>query len=189
MSSSNRKNLTLMKRINAFFIGSLICLFAGLNSANAQVEYQKGDVLLNFGIGSSYYYAGGLPVVASAEFALNDAISIGPYIAYTSWGYKTFGYSWNYTFIDIGGRGSYHFSKHLNLNTDKLDLYGGAMLGFVISSYNDNNSTTYVDAYGNTIKGGIFGGARWYFTPKFSANAEVGIAGISPAMIGITFKL
>lgn len=158
--------------------------------AFGQKEYGKGDVLLNLGIGAGHAYGGGLPIMASAEFALNDAISIGPYVGFTSWGYRSFGYRWNYTFIDFGARGSYHFSKHIDMNTDKLDLYGGAMLGFVVSSYDDgNNLVTYDDAYGSTIRFGILAGARWYFTDSFAANAEVGAAGVTPLLIGLTFKL
>lgn len=176
-----------MKKVSTILFLSLLVL--GCNLATAQVKYDKGDVLINLGVGAGYYYAGGTPLIASAEFAINDAISIGPYFGFTSYGYRTLGYRWNYTFIDLGARGSYHFSKHLNLNTDKLDLYGGVMLGLVFSSYSDNSSVTYADPYGNTARGGIFGGARWFFTDKFSVNGEAGIAGITPLLIGVSFKL
>lgn len=176
-----------MKKVLVVFS---LCMFAfAAQEASGQVKYGKGDVLLNLGIGAGYYYAGGVPFVASAEFLLNDAFSIGPYLGFTSYGYHALGYRWNYTFIDFGARGAYHFSKHLNLNTKQLDLYGGAMLGFVASHYNDNNSSTFSDPYGNTVRGGVFGGARWYFTNSFAANGEVSIGGITPLLIGVTFKL
>jgi hypothetical protein len=160
-----------------------------VHTASAQVKYAKKEVLLNFGIGSSYYYAGGTPFVASAEFFINDAISIGPYLGITSFGYRYPGNRINYTFIDVGARGSYHFSKHLNLGTNKLDLYGGALIGFVSSNYKDNSNTTYVDPYGNTARGGVFGGARWYFSNAFSVNGELAVGGVAPLLIGISFKL
>jgi hypothetical protein len=177
-----------MKKV---LIVALLCMFVfAAHEGSAQVKYRKGDVLLNFGFGAGYYYAGGTPIVASAEFALNDAFSIGPYLGFTSYGYHSGAYRWNYTFIDFGARGSYHFSKHLNLNTDKLDLYGGAMLGFVSSHYSDNNGAIgFSDPYGSTVRGGILGGARWYFTPMFSANGEVSVGGITPLLLGISFKL
>jgi hypothetical protein len=177
-----------MKKI-AFAVLCVCLLSLTVHTASAQVKYAKKDVLLNFGIGSNYYYAGGTPFVASAEFFINDAISIGPYLGFTSYGYRGFGYRLNYTFIDIGARGSYHFSKHLNLNTNKLDLYGGAMIGFVSSTYKDNTNSTVVDPYGNTARFGVLGGARWYFTSVFSANGEVAVGGIAPLMLGISFKL
>lgn len=177
----------MKKVLVSFFV---FAMFLMADEAKAQVKYNKGDVLLNFGVGAGYYYAGGTPLVASAEFAINDAVSIGPYLGFTSYGYRSGGYRWNYTFFDIGARGSYHFSKHLNLNTDKLDLYGGAMLGFVASSYSDNTGAgTFSDPYGSTLRVGILGGARWYFSDKFGVNGEVQGGGISPLLLGITFKL
>jgi len=160
-------------------------------SASAQVKYGKGDVLLNVGIGAGYYYAGGVSGIASAEFFVNDAISVGPYLGITSYNYDyNFGnnYKYKYTFIDFGGRASYHFSKHLNLNTDKLDLYGGALLGFVASSYSGTKVNGYNDPYDGSVRGGVFAGARYFFTPVFGVNGEVGI-GITPLLLGISFKL
>src|SRR5690349_17982632 len=112
-----------------------------LSSQNvfAQYKYDKGDVLINAGLGFGNFFAGGVPVTASVEFAVTDAISIGPYLGFTSYRYNGFGYKWNYNFIDFGGRGSYHFSKHINMNTDKLDLYGAVILGYVVSSYSGGN--------------------------------------------------
>jgi hypothetical protein len=177
-----------MKKVFTILCLSVFAIAA--HNASAQVQYGKGDVLINLGVGGTYYYAGGTPVIASVEFALNDAFSLGPYVGFTSWGYRSGGYRWNYLFIDFGARGSYHFSKHLNLNTDKLDLYGGALIGMVMSSYSDNtNVTTYTDRYPNVLRGGIFGGARWYFSDKFGVNGEVSVGGVTPIMLGITFKL
>ena len=172
----------------------LLCISALLffaQEASAQADYSKGDVLLNAGLGLGYYYAGGTPVVFSAEFAVNDVFSIGPYLGFTSYTYRwNFGssYRYRYTFIDFGVRGSYHFSKHLNLNTNKLDLYGGAMLGYVASSFSGDDIFGYSDPYGSAVRFGIFGGARWYFSKVFSANAEIGY-GVTPMLIGVSFKL
>ena len=175
-----------MKKL--YLILSLCFLFAGVETFG-QASYDKGDVLLNFGFGAGYYYAGGTPIIASADIMLNDAFSVGPYVGFTSWGYRSFGYKWNYTFIDFGARGAYHFSKHLNMNTDKLDLYGGVILGFVVSSFDDNTGTPYTDPYGSTLRGGIVGGARYYFGNSFGVNGEVGLGGMTPLLLGITFKL
>ena len=166
-----------------------VLFFAGRN-ASAQAEIDKGNVLINAGIGLGYYYAGGVPLIFSAEWAINDAISIGPYLGYTSytykWGYAGFNGRYKYTFIDIGVRGSYHFTKHLNLNTDKLDLYGGVFLGYVASSYSGDGD--FDDNYPGTVRAGLFGGARYYFTDAFAVNGELGY-GIAPLTIGVTFKL
>lgn len=177
-----------MKKVFAVLGLCLLALTA--HNTMGQVKYDKGDILLNFGIGAGYYYAGGVPFTASAEFAINDLISVGPYFGFTSYRYNASGFKFNYTFLDLGGRGSYHFGRHLNINTDQLDLYGGLMLGFVVSSYSDNsNFATYNDPYGSAFRAGIFGGARWYFTKTFAANAEVGAGGLTPLLAGISFKL
>ncbi len=160
----------------------------------SQVQYEKGDALLNAGLGLGYYYAGGIPVLASLELAVTDAISVGPYVGFTAWSqnFSGFGYSWKYSyvFIDFGARGSYHFSKHLELNTDKLDLYGGAFLGYVVTSqtYDGPNTVTQTNNYGSGLRGGIFAGVRYYFSPKFGVNGEVGY-GIVPLLAGVTFRL
>lgn len=176
-----------MKKTLIILCMSVFALAA--NNAYAQKKYVKGDFLLNFGVGAYYAYAGGVPVVASGEFVLNDAFSIGPYAAFTSYGYKSAGYKWAYTFLDFGVRGSYHFSKHIDALPEQLDLYGGALLGFVVSTYTENASVNYSDAYPNTVRLGAFGGARWYFSEKFAVNAEVGVEGLTPLLAGISFKL
>jgi hypothetical protein len=97
--------------------------------------------------------------------------------------------------VDFGVRGAYHFSKHLNLKTDKLDLYGGVFLGYLFanskvleapSGYYAGYYNNY--SYGSTVRLGLFGGARYYFTDKVAAFGELGY-GIAPLSIGVTFKL
>jgi hypothetical protein len=155
---------------------------------SAQAEIDKGNVLLNGGLGFGYIYAGGVPILFSAEWAINDAVSIGPYLGFTTWNNRVYGYKWSYTFIDFGARGSYHFSKHLNLNTDKLDLYGTLLLGYRVASYNEPDGWPGDSDYGSSVTAGLVGGARWYFTDNFSANAEVGY-GFAPIYLGVSFKL
>jgi hypothetical protein len=174
-----------MKKIYVFAIACVFFLGMQFNTYG-QAAIDKGNVLLNLGLGVGYYYAGGVPLVISAEFAINDAITIGPYLGYTSYRYR-FSSGYRYTFVDIGVRGAYHFSKHINLNTDKLDLYGGALLGYVASSYTGDNFG-YRDPYGATVRFGVFGGARWYFAEKVAVNGEVGY-GVAAMLVGITFKL
>jgi hypothetical protein len=169
----------------------LLCISALLflaQEASAQADYSKGDVLLNAGIGLGYYYAGGTPIVFSVEFAVSDVFSIGPYLGFTSYSHHWVN-NYRYTFIDFGVRGSYHFSKHLNLNTNKLDLYGAALLGYVAASYSDRHHVSgYYDPYPSGVRGGLVGGVRYYFSSMFSVNGEVGY-GISPVLVGMSFKL
>ena len=72
-----------MKKVFTVICFSL--LFMASQEVSAQAEIDKGNLLLNGGFGFGYYYAGGVPIVLSAEWAINDAISIGPYFGITSW--------------------------------------------------------------------------------------------------------
>jgi hypothetical protein len=183
-----------MKKVFTIFCFSL--MFMAAQEVSAQAEIDKGNLLLNAGFGAGYYGAGGLPIMLNAEWALNDAISVGPYLGITSWSdrysWGGYGYKYKYTFVDFGGRFSYHLNKHLNLSTDKLDLYGTAMLGYTIVSasyegYNFPGGDPDPDV-DSSLMFGVVGGARWYFSDRFAANAEVGY-GVTPLYLGITLKL
>ena len=155
-----------------------------------QGRYAKGDVLLNAGVGLGYYYAGGVPLLLSAEFAVNDVFSVGPYLGYTSYNYNWGwgGYKWRYTFLDIGVRGSYHFNELFEIQNEQVDVYGGAFLGFLISSYSGDTITGYEDPYSGGLRLGIHAGARYFFSEKVAGYGEVGY-GVAPLALGVTFKL
>ncbi len=175
-----------MKKVFTVLCFSMI--FFAAQNVSAQAEIDKGNVLLNGGLGFGYYYAGGVPILFSADFAINDAITIGPYLGFTSWRRNYFGYRWSYTFIDFGARGAYHFSKHIDNMTEKLDLYGGVMLGYRITSYSYSGAIDLDNDYPSALTAGLFGGARYYFTDRFAAYGELGY-GVAPLMLGVTFKL
>lgn len=170
-----------------------LCVIAMVFSAtfaSGQARYNKGDVLLNAGIGLGYYFAGGVPLLLSAEFAVNDVFSVGPYLGYTSYNYNYGfgGYRYKYTFFDIGARASYHFSELFEIRNEKVDVYGGAFLGFVISSFSGDTFTGYDDPYAGGLRLGIHAGARYYFSEKVAGYGELGY-GIAPLSLGLTFKL
>lgn len=162
---------------------------------NAQT-YNEGDNLLNVGIGLRSTFTTGdntLPLLsASFEHGFTDKISAGGFIGYA--GSKeeiaTFGttYTFKYSYLIIGARGSYHF-----YNTDKIDAYGGAMLG-----YNIANSKVEVSGAGagfitpqaaevGGIAYGLHVGGRYYFTDQIGAYAEL-CYGIALLNIGVTAK-
>lgn len=176
-----------MKKILTILCAVVLVFSATL--ASAQGRYDKGDVLLNAGIGLGYYYAGGVPLQVSAEWAVNDVISVGPYFGYTSYNYNWgFGDRWRYTFIDIGVRGSYHFNEIFEINNEKVDVYGGAFLGFLISSFSGETFTGYNDPYSGGLRLGIHAGARYFFSERVAGYGELGY-GIAPLSLGLTFKL
>jgi hypothetical protein len=154
-------------------------------SSEAQVE--KGNFLLNLGIGANYYYAGGVPLMVSGEYAFSDVLSIGPYLSYTSWNRGYVGNDLNYSFIDFGVRASYHFNEVFKINVDELDIYGGGFLGLVTSNYDYDGPGNYRDDYDGGVRAGIHAGARYFFAPKVAGYAELGVGYVS-ASIGVTFK-
>ncbi|MBL7859277.1 MAG: hypothetical protein JNM57_16410 [Cyclobacteriaceae bacterium] len=179
-----------MRKIKRVGISALLLVFLSLIQFDAAAQVQKGNVLINAGLGFGYYYAGGVSLTANAEFSITDEIAVGPYLAYTRWDYGYFGYDYHYNFIDFGARGTYHFAKLLKVKNDKFDPYAGVFLGFVSSSYtyDGGSGNNYSDSYDGGVRSGIYAGARYYFSDKFAGFGELGI-GLSPLVLGVTFKL
>ena len=170
----------------------ILCVAAMVFSAtfaSGQARYAKGDALLNVGLGLGYYYASGVPLLASAEFAVTDVISVGPYLGFTShtrrWGTGT---DWRYTFFDIGVRGSYHFSELFEIRNEQVDVYGGLFLGYLISNYSGDPIFGTYDPYPDVFRLGLHVGARYFFSEKVAGYGELGY-GVAPLALGVTFKL
>jgi hypothetical protein len=169
-----------------------LCVIAMVFSATfaaAQGRYDKGDVLLNPGIGLGYtYFGGGLPLLLSADFAVNDVITVGPFLGYTSYGgYRFSGSNYRYTSFDLGVRGSYHFSELFEIRNEKVDIYGGANLGYSITGSNFDYGT-FDDPYPNRVIFGLHAGTRYFFSEKVAGFGELGF-GLATLAIGLTFKL
>ena len=168
-----------------------ICLLLGLFiSQSASAQYKKGDKLLNLGIGLNSYYSGGIPLSASFEYGITEDISIGGMLDYLNYNYGYVGYSYSFSALYFGGRGSYHFNRLLNLRDQNWDLYVGASLGYRSFSWSDNtfNGTGLGNAYGSGVFLGIHAGAKYYFSPKFGVFGELGALGSSNIRVGVAFK-
>lgn len=175
-----------MKKQICFFVLSLLLLV--FNSANAQ--FNKDDKLLNVGIGVNSYYNGGIPLSSSFEVGITDEISVGAGLDYLSHRYNTLGVKYGFSALYLGARGSYHFSKLLNLRDEALDVYGGASLGYRRFTWRDNNNFIGLgSSYGSGLFVGIHVGARYYFAPKVGGFFEVGAGGSGNARLGLAFRL
>lgn len=177
-----------MKR---FIIG--ICLVSGLVlTQSAFAQFKKGDKLLNIGIGLNSVYSAGTPITAAFEVGVTDEISVGGLIDYVGTSYAYPGGSTSFSALYIGGRGSYHFNKLLNLRSNDWDIYGGASLGYRSFSWSDSNfnGNNYGlgGSYGSGVFLGIHVGARYYFSDKVGAFLEGGGGGSGNVRIGVTFK-
>ena len=176
---------------------SLMFAFVGIMSLLAQEStFSKGDKVANLsiGLGSSVYagLGGGIPPVgASFEYGVKDNLfnekshlGIGGYAGFTSASQDIMGMKIAYSSIIIGARGVVHYDL-----VDNLDTYGGVLLGYNIASSKVTGRTLPITpaSYGGLVYAG-FVGARYYFTPKLAAMAELGY-GIALLNIGVSLKL
>lgn len=153
--------------------------------------FQKGDNLLNIGVGlSSYYY--GNPIGVSYESGISDDFSIGAQFDYNSGRYDDYyGYSYRYRYSAyyLGVRGSYHFNRILHINEKKVDLYAGLGLGYQSFKWNDSYyGSGYGYNYGSGLFVNYFIGGKYYFTDKVGAFIELGYTGLSSSRVGLLVK-
>jgi hypothetical protein len=180
-----------------------ITLFAAILAFNLSAQestFEKGDKALNLGIGfgtslysGSYYKASVPPVSASFEVGIIDGIldkatvGVGGYIGYAASKYEVdygFGsYGWKYSYTVIGARGTFHYPL-----VDKLDTYGGAMVGYnIVTSKEIGDIPSGYSSSGSAPSFSIFVGGRYYFTENIAAMAELGY-GIAYFNIGLAMK-
>lgn len=187
-------------------VGLVIIVFMCAVSVRAQ-SYQAGDNLLNVGIGLGSNYVTGdnsmiiPPLVASYEFGVHDAISVGPYINFLShgrtehWDHINADLRHRSTDIRFGARGSYHFGALLG-TTDEFDPYATLGLGFhhwrstrrvqnEPSNYNGDHE--YTESGLNYIEWGISVGARYWFS-NLGAWMEIGVLPGIWAQAGLAVK-
>ena len=171
-----------------------IAINAGVN---AQL-FQEGSKMLHLGIGvgSPYVYSGSNlsipPIHASFEYGIKEKIGIGGLIGYTASEYKTTfitsSYSWKFSYLIIGARGSYHF-----LNNEKMDAYAGLMLAYNSATAKFESTDADLErlvtepSVGGVTLGAYLGG-RYMFNEKIGAFAELGY-NISWLSLGVNVKL
>ena len=174
-----------MKRI--LLISVLMVLV--LSISFSQMAYKKGDQVINLGIGiggfAGAYGTGSIAFTGGYENAINENISLGGILGYSSSSYDYgFGDSWKFTYILIGVRGAYHYDV---LHNGLLDTYGGIMLGYNIVSFTGPTVSFYSPGT-SYMEFGFFVGGRYYFNPKWAIQAELGY-GIGILNVGIAYKL
>jgi hypothetical protein len=174
-----------------------------MSGAYAQDVFAKGDKVANIGIGLGSYLGGAgykqslPPISVSYEQGivsglLNDkaSIGVGGYLAYTAneWEtvYGNFNYGYKYSYLIFGARGVFHYQF-----VNKLDTYAGVMLGYnvVNGKYfgDDLGGYTPAAAAASSFTYSTFVGARYYFSDKFAAFAELGY-GIAAIELGVALK-
>ncbi len=176
-----------MKKTALTTIGMLACL-AG--SFAQETGFSQSDKLLNIGIGVNSYYDRGIPLGVSFETGVTGQISVGANVDYLSSNYDlSAGSKLKFRALYFGARASYHVNELLNLQNEKVDLYGGATLGYRSFSWSDTYSGgSLKGTYGNGVYLGIYIGGRYYFSNALGAFAELGAIGSTNARIGAALR-
>ncbi len=157
-----------------------------------QIAYKMGENNASGFVGlgglAGLYGTSTLPAIGgSYEVGYNENISIGG-LAGISGSEQDLGFfgKFKYTYIIIGGRGLYHYDL---MHNEKIDTYGGVMLGYnIVSSSYDGNYGSLYTASGSYLAYGGFIGGRYYFSPNLSAQAELGY-GLGLLSVGLSYKM
>ena len=172
-----------LKRISAIVLAVLFV--SSLSLAQTTGLFNKGGLYITPQIGLNSL---SIPIGASVEYGLTENIGIGGTV--TTWGWNADPYG-KYRIIIVSAEALYHLT---NLKLDKIDLYGGAGLGFGINSFSFNSgwSSDYWSPGGSGLDLGIIIGGRYYFSPKIAVslrimNSLIGNWSTVGAALGVTF--
>lgn len=174
-----------MKKI-VLALSVIFSLTSNLQAQNG--AFANGDKLLNIGVGVNSAYQRGIPLGASFEVGITDAISVGANVDYLSSNYKFGSSKLNFTTIYLAARASYHFNNLLKIQNEKIDVYAGASVGYRIFSWSDNANNGLGNAYGSGVYLGVHVGGKYYFTEKIGAFVEVGDVGSTNARVGVALR-
>ena len=155
-------------------------------SSTVSLGYGFGNIwktLLSLG-GESVSATG--PLALTYEYGVAEHISAGISLGYSQIKGTVGSYEEKLTNFSAVARGNYHFGS-----SEKFDPYIGLGLGYYNFKWTDNSTG------GNSVASfsipGAFGfsaqlGAKYFFTPKFGAYAEIGYVAGSIAQLGVTAK-
>ena len=160
-------------------------------TGQAQRAFNQGESVLSAGLalGGINGSAGSVsmpPLFVSYDFGLTTDFSLGAaasyYQASADYGY---GRDWKYSYTTVAVRGDYHYRL---LAVEKLDLYGGFLLGYGIVSVSSPSGSTNVGATANLVVWGANLGARYFFTKSLAAQVELGV-GLGNLGFGLAYKI
>jgi len=167
---------------------TLALLIAFAMSTNLMAQHEEGQSNINLGIGFVTFGLNGEstlpPVSISYEYGINDKVSIGGYLGYTSSESDLIFYKATFSYLVVGARGSYHFEI-----IDNFDTYAGVMLGYnnASISYDPDLPAGIPEPEAGGITYGGFIGGRYHFTDNIGAFLELGY-GVSAVNLGLAFK-
>lgn len=180
----------------------LAVISMGYQSHAQESTFNANDLVFNAGIGfgtslySGRYYSSVLPPLSISgeygiqeDFILEDlTLGVGGYLGFASseyrvrFGNRDYGYRYNYTVIGV--RGALHYPL-----VDKLDTYGGFMLGYnIFSSRSFGNAPNDFSPANGGLGLSMYLGGRYYFNDNLAGMAEIGW-GVSYLNLGVAFKI
>lgn len=161
--------------------------------AKAQEVFHKGTQTASVLLGmSSTGFSNVIvpPILLNYEYGVadnifnngNGSIGVGAVLVYSAIGTRIADLRTTTHSTTIGPRGTLHYQF-----LDKLDTYWGLTLGILLHS-----TTSVTEAGSRSGFSAGFGwgsqlGARYYFTPNFAGNLELGY-GYSVVNLGITYR-
>lgn len=184
----------------ALAVAAALTLFAATTASAAMAKHgvapasdayvPKEWVVSGFvGFGDAGYFGNGSAMFgAMAEYGLNDKISLGVRVAHSSSTYNDgYGDEWKYSYNILAARGAYHFGDQLKI--ENLDAYAGVEIGYNHVSVTTPSNVFYsgYSAGASATRAGIFGGGRYWFSPKFAAFGEIGF-GLGNLTIGASTR-
>ncbi|MCF7858555.1 MAG: hypothetical protein K9N07_04435 [Candidatus Cloacimonetes bacterium] len=175
----------------------LIAQETGQKIAEYPVAFQPGEKIVQAGLGFGMMGVYGDVVIPPLSVSIDIAkeiegfpISFGGIIGLAKseydWYYRD-DYKWTYTYFLLGGRAAYH----LKLKSEKIDPYGGLMLGYNIVSYKEPLGWVSTNSYSggsSYLMYGFYAGARYFINPKMAVYVELGY-GFGYLNLGISYKL
>lgn len=172
----------MLKKILAFQLMLMITV-----SAFAQYAFDRGDLVLNGGIGFFSMDGAAPSLNLFGEFGLFETneigiVSLGGLMEFKN--SKINGQS--YKQIAIGARTTWHIHFPF-LQKTNLDLYTG--LGVGLHRYRDYNLTTFVYDPKVSPYMETFIGSRWLFYNNLGGFIEAGYSAMATLKAGITYKL
>lgn len=198
--------------MRAFTILLGLAIFANADHVQAQA-FSVGDNVLGISVGLGGHYraynsytaqtpALGLYYERGVTELGPGVLGLGGFLGYKSLAYRSrvnwppghanqfYEYDYRWTYLIVGFRGAWHYNEWHGV--PQLDTYGGLMLSYNSVSYKDR--TVYpagiLSSYnygGGHVGLSAFLGTRYYFTPSFGAQLELGY-GISVLSLGAAFK-
>ena len=176
--------------------------------------YEQKDILLTAGASFGYsgfygtYTSASVPIIVAVEYAFLKYVSIGGFVGYQSYSYTdtyqealppytNVNYSYVYSAISLGLKGSFHVLPYLNdrfktgIDDSRMDAYLTAYVGASFHSYREVTSTGYT-GYDKLVPRYIVGpgaGFRYMFIDRFGAFAEAGVGAVGFTTVGVVYKL